>query len=317
MRNTKSCLIVGAGIAGLAAAGVLRQSGWEVVLLDKGRGVGGRMATRRIGESRFDHGAQFFTVRDSRFQEAVDLWEARGWVRPWFSEGGHIRYRGTEGMAGVVKKMAKPFEVRTTTKVERVVPLEKGWRIRTEAGEEFSAGTLLLTPPAPQSIALLSGCMDRLPTHIVSGLNGIEFDPCFALLATLAGPSRIPPPGCVRPDAGPIAFIADNTQKGISERASALTIHARADFTRSYFEMDEVAAQLLLKAAEPWLGSRVLTWQLHRWKYSQPIAACAEPYLHCPGPSALAVAGDAFGGPRIEGAFLSGMAAAKQITGAF
>ncbi len=310
-------MIIGAGMAGLAAAGVLRQSGWEVVLLDKGRGVGGRMATRRIGESRFDHGAQFFTVRDSRFQEAVDRWEARGWVKPWFTEGGHIRYRGIEGMAGIVQEMAQPFEVRTATKVERVEPGEKGWRIQTEAGEEFSAGTLLLTPPAPQSIALLSRCLDRLPTHIVAALNGIEFDPCLALLATLAGPSRVPAPGCVRPDGGPIAFIADNTQKGISERAAALTIHARADFTRSCFEMGEAAAQLLLEAAEPWLGSQVLAWQLHRWKYSQPIATCAEPFLYYPGPAALAVAGDAFGGPRIEGAFLSGMAAARQITGAF
>ena len=302
-------------MAGLTAAGILRQKGWAVVLLDKGRNVGGRMATRQIGESRFDHGAQFFTVRDSRFEEAVSRWETLGWVKPWFAEGGHIRYRGTDGMAGIMKKMALPIDVRLATKVERVEPVENGWRIRTEAGEEFSANALLLTPPAPQTTALLSGCMDRLPAKMVTVLKGIDFDSCFALLATLAGPSLIPPPGYVRNDVGPITFLADNTQKGISAGATALTIHARADFTQSYFERPEEAAQLLLKEAEQWLGSKVLSWQLHRWRYSHPIGSCQEHCLYNADPSPLALAGDAFGGPRVEGAFLSGMAAAERIGG--
>lgn len=314
MGETKSCLIVGAGIAGLTAADVLRQSGWEVMLLDKGRSAGGRMATRRLGKSRFDHGAQFFTVRDSRFQAAVERWEARGWAKPWFTEGGHVRYRGVEGMNGIVKELAKPFDLRTQTTVERVEPAEKGWRIMTDTGQEFSAGTLLLTPPAPQSMALLARCVDCLPADIVSSMNSIAYNPCFALLATLGGPSQVPSPGCVKLDSRPIAFVADNTQKGISFGSAALTIHAQADFTRSHLEapQDEVA-QLLLDAAKPWLGSQLLTWQLHRWRYSQPVATTAEPYLFTLEPAPLALAGDAFGGPRIEGAFLSGLAVAKRI----
>ncbi len=302
-------------MAGLTAASALSQNGWHVTLLDKGRNVGGRMATRQIGVSRFDHGAQFFTVRDSRFQNAVDQWEARGWVKPWFTESGHIRYCGVEGMAGIAKALAKPLHCRTATRVERIEPVDNCWRLFTEAGEELSANTLLLTPPAPQSLALLSACIDRLPSGIVSEMRSVAFDPCFALLTTLAGPSRVPPPGLVRPDTGPIALIADNTVKGISAGPAALTIHARADFTRSFFEADpQQVAQLLLEAAEPWLGSPVLTSQIHRWKYSQPLAVCGEPCLYTLEPAPLAFAGDAFGGPRIEGAFLSGMAAAERIT---
>ena len=314
MTGPKSCVIIGAGMAGLTAGGVLRQSGWEVVLLDKGRVPGGRMATRRQGESRFDHGAQFFTVRDSRFREAVDRWGASGAVKPWFTEDEHTRYRGTDGMAGIMKAIAEPLDVRTATTVDRVQAGVKGWRIWTNAGEEFSASTLLLTAPAPQSLDLLAGCIDRLPASIVSNLESIEFDPCFALLAKLSGPSGVPAPGYVRPEYGPIGFIADNTQKGICDGAPALTMHARADFSRSNFELPkEVVAQLLFEAAAPWLGSEVLKWQLHRWRYSQPVAACNEPFLYTEEPQPLAFAGDAFGGPRIEGAFLSGMAAAHRI----
>ena len=60
--------IVGAGMAGLACAEELTRLGHAVLLFDKGRGPGGRMSTRRIqtsaGEAYFDHGAQYFTVRD-------------------------------------------------------------------------------------------------------------------------------------------------------------------------------------------------------------------------------------------------------------
>ena len=68
-RKKRSCIVVGAGISGLLAADELQREGWTVAVLDKSRGVGGRMTTRRVGEGTFDHGAQFFTVRDNRFAD--------------------------------------------------------------------------------------------------------------------------------------------------------------------------------------------------------------------------------------------------------
>ncbi len=112
-----------------------------------------------------------------------------------------------------------------------------------------------------------------------------------------------------------MAFIADNRQKGISPGAVALTIHANAGFSRSCFEAPaEDVARRLLHAADAWLGNEVEAWQLHRWKFSQPAATCPEACLYTALPAPLAVAGDAFAGPRIEGAFLSGLAAAKILS---
>ena len=314
MTDGKSCVIIGAGIAGLTAARMLSDRGWSVVLLDKGRGPGGRMATRRMGEGRFDHGAQFFTVRDARFREAVDRWESRGWVTPWFTESGHVRYRGADGMEGIAKQLAQRLEVHPKTKVERIATSDGGWRVLADTGEEFRASALLLTAPAPQSKELLAWCWDALPAAMVKVLNGISYDPCFALLARLDGPSGVPAPGYVRLEDGPITFIADNTQKGISTGSAAVTIHARADFTRRYFDaaQDEVA-QLLRQAAQPWLGTAVLERGLHRWKYSQPVDTTVERYLFATEPAPLAIAGDGFGGARVEGAFLSGLSAAERM----
>jgi renalase len=109
--RTPTCVVVGAGISGLLAARELTAVGWRVVVLDKGRGVGGRMATRRVGDGWFDHGAQFFTVRSERFQRLVSSWLESDIVEEWSrgfadakgtqNEDGYPRYRGSEGMASV------------------------------------------------------------------------------------------------------------------------------------------------------------------------------------------------------------------------
>lgn len=217
-------------------------------------------------------------------------------------------------MNGIARELSKQFDLRTGTRVERIWPWHKGWRILTAAGDEFSATTVLLTAPAPQAIGLLSGCLHLLPAAMTSVLNSIRFDPCFALLVILDGQSRIPAPGYIRLDSGPVAFIADNVMKGVSGGNSALTIHARADFSRSCFEsLHEEIAGRLLDAASPWIGTRVLEWRLHRWKYSQPVSTAEEPHLFTNEPAPLAFAGDAFGGPRIEGAFLSGLTVSQRI----
>lgn len=301
-------------MAGLTAARFLQASGWSVVLLEKSRGIGGRMATRRLGASYLDHGAQFFTVRDARFEEAARQWKSAGWVAPWFTREGHVRYWSTAGMNTLAGRLAEGLDVRRETKVETVEPADEGWRVKTGSSEIFRAATLLLTPPAPQSTDLLNACADRLPPEILSTLGGIEYDPCFSLLVTIAGLSRVPSPGYVRPKSGPVEWIADNAQKGVSAGDAALTIHASADFSRRYLEApkDEVA-RLLLEAAETWFGSRVTAWQLHRWKYSRPVAAERPLYLLTNQPAGLAIAGDGCGGPRLEGAFLSGLSAAQSL----
>jgi predicted NAD/FAD-dependent oxidoreductase len=314
MKTNRFCLIVGAGMAGLTAGRFLKAAGWSVLLLDKGRSFGGRMATRRIGASRLDHGAQFFTVRDSRFANAVRGWQSAGWVTPWFEQDGHVRYRATDGMNALAEHLARPLEVRRETKVKCIEPNGDGWLVTTGSGESLRAGTLLLTPPAPQSADLLAGCAERLPPDVISMLRSVDYDPCFSLLVTIDGPGKVPPPGYVRPASGPVEWIADNTRKGVSVGGAALTVHARADFSRNYFEAPkEDVMRLLLEAAEPWLGGQVTALQLHRWKYSRPVAADRPMCLLSSQPARLLIAGDGFGGPRLEGAFLSGLAAAEKI----
>jgi predicted NAD/FAD-dependent oxidoreductase len=304
------CVIGGAGMAGLTAGAALQAVGWNVTILDKGRGVGGRMATRRIGDQRLDHGAQFFTVREKAFADAAASWRERGWVEPWFESEGHVRYRAVGGMNQLAKHLARDLAVRTSEKIVRLQAADGKWGIETEAGLRLDADLLILTMPAPQTLDLLS--LVDVPDAATASLRSIDFDPCLALLITAEGESKVPFPGYARPAEGPVAWVADNRQKGLTESGVALTIHATASFSREYLERPAEAEAILRREASRWFDGEIRDVQFHRWRYSQPNAPVASRRLVITHPAPLILAGDAFGGPRIEGAFLSGSAAAEE-----
>ena len=128
------------------------------------------------------------------------------------------------------------------------------------------------------------------------------------------GSGILPAPGALRPATGPIAWLADNTAKGLNDGPGAVTLHADPDFSRDRLAGDLIAAgSELLESAAPWLGARVTTFQVHRWRYSQPRVLHGEPFLRLAGRTPVFLAGDAFGQPRVEGAALAGMAAAEAL----
>ncbi len=329
MNTSFSCAVVGAGIAGLMAAKSLQAQGVKVIVVDKGRGVGGRLATRWVEASvnekgYFDHGAQFFTVREARWQKIVDEWLAAGIVREWargFAQGnelashdGHPRFCGVIGMNAIAQYLARGLDVRCEHKVVAVRQNNQQWDLDFKNHESITTDVLLMTAPAEQSLALLEAGNYILPSAAQMALERIVYDPCFAVLAVLDAPSHLPEPGALQLQGEPIAWIADNHRKGISHDAYTITIHAGAEFTRQYWEAEhEFVAGKLLAAASAWLGGSVQSWQVHRWRYSQPRVVHPEACLLVNETAPLMFAGDGFGAPRVEGAGMSGLIAADKI----
>ena len=186
-------LIVGAGMAGLTAATALQATGYSVRVIDKGRAVGGRLASRRIGAATFDHGAQFMTARDSRFAAMIDQWREAGVVEEWYrhsGEGseGYPRWRGCPTMTAVAQHLARPLHLLVE---KRVVALRRdpaGWVAALASGETLLAHAVLLTPPVPQSLALLDAGRMELPPATRTHLESIDYERCLAVMAVLDGP---------------------------------------------------------------------------------------------------------------------------------
>jgi len=322
--STDPFLIVGAGLSGLVAARWLDALGYETIVLEQAPDIGGRMATRRFGEARFDSGAQFFTVRDPQFRRMVNQWLAAGvateWSRGFTSPSGHARhdgharFRGVPGMDGVPRYLAEGLDVRLNQTVTAAAVNGRFWQLTLDNGETIHGRALLLTPPLPQTLAILSTGGFSLPQEQLDLLSAVDYAPCLALLVELEGQSRLPSPGGMQLHGEPLTFIGDNSQKGVSPGVCTATIHAGPNFSETYWDSpDEEIAALLLDEASYWIGAPEKGWRLDRWRYCVPKEIVPQRLLHIPGPPQLVLAGDVFGGPRVEGAALSGLAAAEQL----
>lgn len=314
-------VVVGAGVSGLTAAGFLQNSGHHVVVLDKGRGVGGRLATRRIvtaggDTATFDHGAQFFTVRSEEFSRAVSGWVEDGVVREWCRgfdrNDGHPRYVANGGMTTLAKHLASPLDVRTSTLVFEIRPGDaREWTVVIDDASTIDCDAVITTCPLLQSYSITVTAGAELPADLVRA----DYDRTIGLLAVLDGPPDIPAPGGLQNPDDVFSWIGDNVAKGVST-TPAVTFHAGPEWSSTHWDDDaDVGRAALVDAARPYLGSAsIIASDYKKWRFATPRAPWPESFFVSPAtPGTLVFAGDAFAGPKVEGAFLSGLAAARHL----
>ncbi|MFW2335833.1 NAD(P)/FAD-dependent oxidoreductase [Ilumatobacter sp.] len=310
--------VVGAGLAGLVAARALSHD-HDVLVLDKGRSVGGRLATRRIGDATLDHGAQFFTVRGDALRRQVDDWLDRGLATTWcngFSapHDGFPRYCGTTGMNSLAKDLATGLDCRTDRLVFTCRRTENGWDVVIDDGEVIEADALVLTCPVPQSWSLLVQAELDIPEELFRR----HYHRTIGLLTVLDAPSAVPEPGGLQfdaTDAGqPFGFVADNAMKGVSD-VPAVTFHATQPWSAEHWDDDpDTLRDLLLERAQPWIGAAgIVEAQVKKWRFAGPVMPWPEP-CWVDDEHRVVLAGDLFAGPKFEGAFNSGLAAADAVT---
>lgn len=318
--------VIGAGLAGATAAGQLAASGATVCVLEKSRGAGGRMATRRTADPlHFDHGAQYFTVRDPRFVTAVNEWEAQGRVALW---EGHIvewtvgelidktnreRYVATPAMNVLCKELLADLPLSTQAEVHTLERADSRWRLISKDGTVLcDAAWVISTAPAQQTATIMAGS----PT-IVSAAAQVRMLPCWAAM--------IAPENAVESAAfdgafinqGPLRWVARNSSKpGRDPNKETWVLHASPEWSESHWEdtRESVAADLWQNFLEL-LGSpatKPVVAMAHRWRYALAETVYAARYL-IDAEWKLAACGDWCGGPRVEGAFLSGLETSREL----
>lgn len=306
-------VIVGAGLSGLVAADELQAAGAEVSVVEKGRSPGGRLATRRIGAATLDHGAQFLTVRTPTFQRRVDDWIDRGLLTVWShgfgSAEAHPRFVAPAGMNSLARDLAVGLDVSCSTRASAVGRRGSQWQVVVDDGSVRIADRVVVATPLPQASELLAGI------DLDDRLMRTDYDRTIALLVTLDRPPGIDPPGGVQRPNDDVSFVADNVAKGVSA-TPAITLHASAAWSETHWEQDDADLLApLVDLAGPWLGSAtILEAQVKKWRFATPRTSWPDPcWVSADG--GVALAGDAFDGPRIEAAHNSGFAAAHSLLG--
>lgn len=329
-------LIVGTGLSGLMAAHALQTSGQQVTLLEQAAQVGGRLATYALGPGLADAGAQFFTVRTPTFQRYVDSWQAAGLVFAWstgWSDGsllanaatvsdGYPRYAVQGGMNALARHLATHLEDQGVSLhfPQRVTAIHQrgdAWQVTTDQGSAYTAHTLLLTPPVPQALALLEAGGVALTSADRTALERISYAPCLCGLFWLEGKIHLPEPGAVQRPGTDLSWIADNQQKGISP-VTLITVHAGPTYSAIHADTpDDELLATFQASLQPFMQGKIVLHdaQLHRWRYALPTVTHPARYLQAQGLPPLYFGGDAFGGPRVEGAALSGLAMGAALVG--
>lgn len=313
MDMTTDILIIGGGMAGLSAAGALAASGQNLIVLDKGRGPGGRMAARRVelgGEQvSFDHGAQYFTVRDAAFRDAVSGWQAAGAAARW-PAAGEDAWVGTPGMNGPVRAMAAPLDVRWGVRAERMERGDASWRV-VSGDQAFTAATVLVAVPAEQAAVLLVDVAPDLAALAAS----VTSAPCWAVMAGFAAPLPIASDTYRSPTA-PVSWAARNCAKPGRNGPESWVIHASAARSLELIDLskEEAAAALLADffAATGIMPVTANHLDAHRWLYALPQSINGEGSRFDPL-LGIGIAGDYLHSPRVEGAWLSGRALADAV----
>jgi renalase len=330
--------VIGAGLSGVLAARRLTEAGLSVKILEKSRGFGGRMATRRFqapGPVVVDHGAQYFTARDPKFSQFLEPFIEKGIVKVWTDgfpvienqglvpvpqDKRYPRYICPEGMNHLVKVLAESLTVTLETRVTDLTFTDRVWAIQTEQGTTHTAEVVLSAIPAPQFLALGQAILEEAGQDpLIKMLESVRFDPSIAVMAVY-GP-EVPLPewkGLMFREDPLLSWVSlDSSKRSPSpERPLSLVVHSTAEFARQHLERKEGAVPLLLQQAAQYLGDWItqpIACQVQGWRYALPTHVLNQLYLETDTPGPLFWAGDWCGGPRVEGAFLSGWAAGEAI----
>ena len=346
---SRQIAVIGAGIAGMACARTLAQAGHNVTVFEKSRGAGGRMSTKTTEFGSFDHGAQYFTVRDARFEKALAI--SAQLVRRWsantvriLDEAGRVvasslppkeaHWVATPGMNALVRHWAKPliakgllhFETQVT-RIQSDVLSPKRWQLQTEGPATTAVHSgfdvVVMAVPSPQAHALLLSSQVAKP--FMNAIAKVSVAPCWTLM--LAFPQASQPN---LPHLGPqwnaarsthhrIAWLARESSKPERGGVERWTVQASPDWSTRHLEDNaERVKDKLLKAFTEVTGIRAEPpfAQVHRWRYAQTTA----PLVNFTNQSHLwdaklgiGACGDWCLGHRVEDGFVSGLELALAV----
>ncbi|MEM6760448.1 MAG: FAD-dependent oxidoreductase [Pseudomonadota bacterium] len=302
-------VIVGAGMAGIACARALKAAGVPVRLIDKGRGIGGRVATRRVDIAgdviSFDHGTQYLDTSDAAAHIAA---QAKDATARWDMGGGKSRIVGTPGMSALPKALAQGLDVTLDTRVISVDARTGGWHIQTDAGED-DASHLVITVPVPQLAPLLG---ERHP--LIDRVKAARMLPIMTLMAAFDGDT--PAPFVTRRDeTADLTWIARNDLKpGRSTRYQTWIAQAHPDWSARHIdqERDKIKARMagMLCAALDVDVGNVRHVGLQGWRYGLVQTPIGQPFV---SDGTLWAGGDWCLGGKVQDAWQSGTAIASDI----
>jgi renalase len=349
---SKHFAVIGAGIAGIACARTLMQAGHQVTVFEKSHNAGGRMSTRSSDFGTFDHGAQYFTVRDHRFAQAIAT--APGVCKPWsantvrvLDEHGRVTAAGlppkeahfvaVPGMNALVQQWAKPLQTNAkssiktqlklatkVTLIERDTTNPQKWQLRATSGDvaqQIYTGfdAVLLAIPSEQAHSLLQTSKQSI--ELIKAVRKVSVAPCWTLMVAFAKAvqptmAHIGPQwNAARSSHHRISWLARESSKPGRGSVERWTVQASPAWSAEHLEDAAPRVQAkLLKAFSEVTGIHATPTHadVHRWRYAQTTLALGKSHVW-DAKTGIGVCGDWCIGHRVEDGFVSGLELALAV----
>jgi predicted NAD/FAD-dependent oxidoreductase len=311
--------VVGAGMAGSTAAGHLAARGFDVTVFEKGRGPGGRMATRRDGGYEFDHGAPYFTTGDDAFADAVAGWVDAGVVSPWrlrlrAGDGG-TGYVAVPGMNALCRYLGRAATFISRVPVTGARRAGRAWHLQGEYASDLGEFDALIVTAPPKQTALLLPQASGLRRQ----MRAVTMTPRWAVMAAFEHPVEVEWDVAEFED-GPVERAVRNSAKPGRPQGEAWVLHAGVDWTRTHLEGEPAGtAERLLHeffAAIDVPRPRLGFISAHRWRYATADKPLSDGFLW-DSRIRVGVCADWCCGGTVGGAWQSGMGLAERLVRSF
>ena len=316
--------IIGSGISGLTCARHLTAEGWQPTVYEKSRGPGGRTSTRRQFDTRFDHGAQYFTARSTGFRNRLTQWTKDGITAIWQGRFGTAdngefvadtqtgtRWVGTPGMNAIARHLGREIDCRWNHEVTQIQRVDGRWRVDfAEPGVTRWHDWLVLSCPGPQARRLVPA-----ESRVHRPATTLEYAPCWAIMLVPTHPLDLPFDG-IRFAQGPLAWAARENSKPMRSTSERWVLHASAAWSRRNINATpKEVIDAAIATLGRWSPVQIDQASAHRWLYARCTPQSGEAAIW-DAQNQLGLCGDGLVGPRVEDAWTSGTKMAELLIGA-
>ncbi len=276
---SRKVVIIGAGAAGLACANRLISHGYEVSIFDKSRGVGGRIASRRIENGIFNHGASSlpnFRYYNNLPEDLRNLLETAAKQKILIPNG--KCFTSFASMKTFTSYLSKGIDIKKGSEVTSAKRLNHGVELnfKNTSKIQLKDDFLVFAIPQPQVLNLLQNDFPEIfalvqPVKMYASVSGL-----FAFDKSLTINQSFIENDC-------IFGLHENSRVGQNFKLDCWTIHSKKEYGLKLSHLDK--SQIKKKLFQDFKQLRTINFpdpiyaEGHRWLYGFTEEALNENYI--------------------------------------
>ena len=322
----KNIAIIGAGMAGLTAANILKGFS-NITVFEKARGVSGRMSTRYADPYFFDHGTQYFTVKTNEFSDFIQPMIDKGVIKTWNANFVEIKdntvtkqskwnnefkhFVGCPKMNAIAQYLAKDLNthIHINTRVGSVIKDKNIWQLSDDNGCHLgNFDWVIYAIPVDQ-------LQELLPTDIsfYYDIKDTKMDACLSLMLGFDETLGISFDTAMIHDEI-ISWISVDSSKPDRNTPDCLLIHSTNDWANKNIDNDrKIVKQQMIDKVRGIIDFNKLSYStLHAWRYANIIKQNSPAFFN-DNKQKISACGDWCMKGRVESAFTSAYQLANHI----